>query len=178
MRILFKALSVLLFMSSCIVHAEETPSIVSQVNQQYYNIKSEGLRAFECEVLNSVFEQLKASVNSQGSGDPSKVKILNDIKFDFKGDLEEPSSFRTSGFVKSGDEQFDEGMQQVIEGTEQMIQGFFDTWKGFVTGVILDDTIKYDINNMPDGGQSFSALSGGIATDILMDKNKVVIAIS
>jgi hypothetical protein len=109
-------------------------SVLSQARQSYYNLRSEGLLAFECNVIPNWELLLQAERKDNPQAADAAIKTLNQLHFTVT--LAEDDSVKlTHNDLPDQSEAMMNALKQIYGGMEQMASGFFDTWKLFMLHV-------------------------------------------
>lgn len=105
--------------------------VLGQARQSYYNLRAEGLSAFECSITPNWELLLKKESEQNPEGVAEAVKTLNQLHFTVK--LAADNSVKLLHNELTGQtSDMKAALKQIYGGMEQMASGFFDTWKLFM----------------------------------------------
>jgi hypothetical protein len=106
-------------------------SVLSQARQSYYNLRNEGLVAFQCSVTPNWDALLEPERATNPAGVDAAIKILNQLHF--TASLAADGSVKVAHNDLPGQSQAAmDALRQIYGGMEQMTSGFYDVWKLFV----------------------------------------------
>lgn len=105
--------------------------VMGQARGAYYNLRKEGVDAFQC----SVTPNWDALLADQRKTDPAAadaaVKTLSQLQFTVSVASDNTVKLTHNDLTGQSKEMMD-ALKQIYGGMEQMASGFFDTWKLFV----------------------------------------------
>ncbi|HKM87208.1 MAG TPA: hypothetical protein VJX48_01250 [Xanthobacteraceae bacterium] len=120
-------------------------SILSQARQSYYNLRSEGLAAFQCNITPNWALLLQDQRKENPKGADAAIKILQQLHFTVSLAADDSVKLRHNDLLGQS-QQMSDALKQIYGGMEQMTSGFFDTWKLFlVNRPFPQDGSKYKL---------------------------------
>jgi hypothetical protein len=106
-------------------------SVLSQARQSYYNLRNEGLVAFQCSVTPNWELLLQDERKQNPEAADAAIKVLSQLRF--TASLAADDSVKlTHNDLPGQSDQMMAALKQIYGGMEQMTSGFFDTWKLFM----------------------------------------------
>jgi hypothetical protein len=106
-------------------------AVLSQARQSYYNLRSEGLTAFQCTVTPNWALLLQKEHEQNPESADTAIKTLSQLHFNVN--LAADNSVKlTHNDLTGQSQQMMDALKQIYGGMEQMASGFFDTWKLFM----------------------------------------------
>lgn len=104
---------------------------LGQARDSYYNLRNQGLVAFQCAVTPNWELLLQTERQQNSAGVDSAIKILNQLQFNVYMAADGTIKLTHNDLPGQNKEMMD-ALQQIYGGMEQMTSGFFDTWKLFM----------------------------------------------
>lgn len=106
-------------------------SVLSQARQSYYNLRSQGLSSFQCNVTPNWELLLQKESQQNPEGVAAAIKTLNQLRFIVNVGADNNVKL-THNELTGQSEDMMAALKQIYGGMEQMASGFFDTWKLFL----------------------------------------------
>ena len=106
-------------------------ALLEKARQSYYNLRTEGLSTFQCDVIPNWELLLKDQRKADPASADKAIATLNQLSFTTVLGSDDSVKVSHKDLADQSKQMMD-ALAQVISGMEQMTSGFFDTWDVFM----------------------------------------------
>lgn len=106
-------------------------AVLSQARQSYYNLRREGLTAYQCSATPNWELLLQEERKQNPAAADAAIQVLNQLHFTVSLGADDSVKITHNDLAGQSQEMM-AALQQIYGGMEQMTSGFFDTWKLFM----------------------------------------------
>jgi hypothetical protein len=106
-------------------------AVLGQARGAYYNLRSQGMAGFQCDVSPNWELLLKDLRQQNPEGATNAIKTLNQLHFTTSLSADDSVKVTHNDLAGQSPEMMS-ALKQIYGGMEQMASGFFDTWKLFM----------------------------------------------
>ena len=124
-------LLVLLFATAAVAQSPDDRQILTQARQAYYSLRTQGVSAFQCQVVPDWNSLLQDERQTNPAAADAAIKTLGQLRFVATFGANGKSSI-THNELTGQTPQMNAALSQIYGGMEQMTSGFFDTWSLFM----------------------------------------------
>jgi len=145
-------------------------SVLGHARASYYNLRSEGLASFQCNIIPDWQVLLAEQRKANPEGVDAAIRILSQIRFTVTLDSDGKVQLTHNELAGQSDE-MNKALAQIYGGMEQMTSGFFDTWKVFMLSPPLPEvSSEFQLASAANQYQlSYKEAAAAVATTLNKD---------
>jgi hypothetical protein len=129
----------LLFATAAVAQSPDDRQTLNQARQAYYNLRTQGVSTFQCDVVPDWNLLLQDQRQSNPAAADTAIKVLNQLRFVVSVGADDKVTL-THNELTGQSQEMNTALTQIYGGMEQMTSGFFDTWKLFMVNRPFPET--------------------------------------